>query len=43
MAKQYESGHPKLLESLGKLIGAYGFKSPEYRAVNAIPFRKPKL
>lgn len=23
--------------------GAYGFKSPEYKAVNAIPFRKPKL
>jgi hypothetical protein len=23
--------------------GEYGFKSPEYKAVNAIPFRKPKL
>ncbi|MGC2237287.1 MAG: hypothetical protein WA584_14080 [Pyrinomonadaceae bacterium] len=23
--------------------GAYGFKSPEYKAVNSIPFKKPKL
>jgi len=23
--------------------GEYGFKSPEYKAVNAIPFKKPKL
>ena len=23
--------------------GSYGFKSPEYKAVNAIPFRKPKF
>ena len=25
------------------VVGAYGFKSPEHKAVNAIPFRKPKL
>jgi hypothetical protein len=34
----------ELARQFKKLVGGeYGFKSPEYKAVNAIPFRKPKL